>query len=288
MAELSLDRVRGALEYSYGLLFLGQSVGEEQDAQFGHFIEDEESPGPPDATTQTLLTEEIDKALAIARRPEVVFASFGDMIRVPGSKEDLLNVKASGGDVRVVYSPLDAVKIAAAHTDRQVVFFAVGFETTAPANAMAVLRARDLGIDNFSILSSHVLVPPAMEAILGAPFEELFAPPARERIQGYLKSVDRERNCVVEDSPLSLKDKTVTFRIFAIRDDEHESLIVILNDITDQNLAEDALQVSKERYLALVENSSDAILMLDSRRVIVSCNRAFLEMFGYERKETQK
>jgi len=88
---------------------------------------------------------------------------------VPGSKQDLLTVKAAGGDVRVVYSPLDAVKIAVANPGRQVVFFAVGFETTAPANAMAVLWARDLGLDNFSILSSHVLVPPAMEAILGSP-----------------------------------------------------------------------------------------------------------------------
>ena len=131
------------------------------------------------------------------------------------------------------------------------------------------------------------LISAPEEAILGTPFEELFAPPARERIQGYLKGVDRERNGVVEGSPLSLKDKTVTFRIFAIRDDEHSSLIVILNDITEQNLAEDALQVSKERYLALVESSSDAILMMDSRRVIVSCNRAFLEMFGYDRKEIE-
>ncbi len=123
-------------------------------------------PGCPVCVTPLGL---IDKALAIARRPEVVFASFGDMIRVPGSREDLLSVKAAGGDVRVVYSPLDAVKIAVANPGRQVVFFAVGFETTAPANAMAVLWARDLGLDNFSILSSHVLVPPAMEAILGSP-----------------------------------------------------------------------------------------------------------------------
>jgi hydrogenase expression/formation protein HypD len=123
-------------------------------------------PGCPVCVTPLEL---IDKALAIARRPEVVFASFGDMIRVPGSREDLLSVKSAGGDVRVVYSPLDAVKIAVANPDRQVVFFAVGFETTAPANAMAVLQARDLGLRNFSILSSHVLVPPAMEAILGSP-----------------------------------------------------------------------------------------------------------------------
>jgi len=123
-------------------------------------------PGCPVCVTSLEL---IDKALAIARRPEVIFTSFGDMIRVPGSGADLLSVKAEGGDVRIVYSPLDAVKIAAANPDRQVVFFAVGFETTAPANAMSVVRARDLGLNNYSILSSQVLVPPAMEAILGAP-----------------------------------------------------------------------------------------------------------------------
>jgi len=111
----------------------------------------------------------IDRAIAIARRPEVILTSFGDMLRVPGSGVDLLGVKAQGGDVRMVYSPLDAVKLAQKHPDRQVVFFAVGFETTAPGNAMAVWQARQLGLTNFSILCSHVLVPPAMEAILGAP-----------------------------------------------------------------------------------------------------------------------
>lgn len=123
-------------------------------------------PGCPVCVTPLEL---IDKALAIARRPEVIFTSFGDMIRVPGSDADLLSVKAEGADVRILYSPLDAVKIAAANPTRQVVFFAVGFETTAPANAMSVVRARDLGLENYSILSSHVLVPPAMETILGAP-----------------------------------------------------------------------------------------------------------------------
>jgi hydrogenase expression/formation protein HypD len=123
-------------------------------------------PGCPVCVTPLEL---IDKALAIARRRDVIFASFGDMIRVPGSGADLLSVKAEGADVRIVYSPLDAVKIAAANPERQVVFFAVGFETTAPANAMSVVRSRDLGLKNYSILSSQVLVPPAMEAILGAP-----------------------------------------------------------------------------------------------------------------------
>lgn len=123
-------------------------------------------PGCPVCVTPLEL---IDKAIAIARRPEVIFTSFGDMLRVPGSQADLLSVKAQGGDVRMVYSPLDAVKLAQQNPERQVVFFAVGFETTAPANAMAVWRAKQLGLDNFSILCSHVLVPPAMEAILGSP-----------------------------------------------------------------------------------------------------------------------
>ena len=123
-------------------------------------------PGCPVCVTPLEL---IDKALAIARRPEVIFTSFGDMVRVPGSETDLLSVKARGGDVRMVYSPLDAVKLAQKHPDREVVFFAVGFETTAPANAMAVYQAKQLGLANFSILCSHVLVPPAIEAILSSP-----------------------------------------------------------------------------------------------------------------------
>ncbi|MEJ2538482.1 MAG: hydrogenase formation protein HypD [Gemmatimonadota bacterium] len=123
-------------------------------------------PGCPVCVTPL---EMIDRAVAIAARRDVIFTSFGDMLRVPGSETDLLSVKAGGGDVRIVYSPLDAVTLARNHPDRQVVFFAVGFETTAPANAMAAWHARELGLDNFSMLVSHVLVPPAMEAILGAP-----------------------------------------------------------------------------------------------------------------------
>jgi hydrogenase expression/formation protein HypD len=121
--------------------------------------------------------ELIDKATDIAARPDVIFTSFGDMLRVPGTRTDLLAVKASGGDVRMVYSPLDALKLAKANPDRQVVFFAVGFETTAPANAMAVYQAKQQGVSNFSILVSHVLVPPAVEAILSSP---------RNRVQGFL------------------------------------------------------------------------------------------------------
>ncbi|GAA4077309.1 hydrogenase formation protein HypD [Actinomadura miaoliensis] len=120
-------------------------------------------PGCPVCVTPL---ETLDRALAIAARPEVTFTSFGDMLRVPGTSGDLLGSRARGADVRVVYTPLDAVRLAADNPGRQVVFFAVGFETTAPANAMAVLRAHALGLDNFSMLVSHVLVPPAITAIL--------------------------------------------------------------------------------------------------------------------------
>jgi len=121
-------------------------------------------PGCPVCVTPL---EMIDRAVAVASRPGVLFCSFGDMLRVPGSREDLLSVRARGGDVRIVYSPLDALTLARRHPDRPVVFFAVGFETTAPANAMAVQRAAALGLDNFSVIVAHVLVPPALEALLG-------------------------------------------------------------------------------------------------------------------------
>lgn len=140
----------------------------------GDAVEMIHGPGCPVCVTPL---EQIDKALAIAARPEVIFTSFGDMLRVPGSDCDLQQVRARGGQVRVVYSPLDALELARAHPDREVVFFAVGFETTAPANAMAVWRARELGVRNFSILVSHVTVPPAMTAILEAP---------DNRVQGFL------------------------------------------------------------------------------------------------------
>lgn len=123
-------------------------------------------PGCPVCVTPV---EVIDRAVAIARRPEVIFCSFGDMLRVPGSRESLLDVKGAGGDVRVVYSPLDALKLAAANPGRQVVFLAIGFETTAPANAMAAKLAREQGVGNFSLLVSHVLVPPAIRGIMTSP-----------------------------------------------------------------------------------------------------------------------
>lgn len=131
-------------------------------------------PGCPVCVTPLEL---IDKALAIASQPGVIFTSYGDMLRVPGSGQDLFSVRAAGGDVRVVYSPLDAVKIAQQNPDKQVVFFAIGFETTAPPNVMSVLQAKELGLKNYSILVSHMRVPPAMHAILNSP---------SNRVQGFL------------------------------------------------------------------------------------------------------
>jgi hydrogenase expression/formation protein HypD len=123
-------------------------------------------PGCPVCVTAL---ESIDRAHALARRPDVIFCSFGDMLRVPGSDGDLSQIKAQGGDVRVVYSPLDCLKVARANPAKRVVFFAIGFETTAPANAMSVWQARAEGLANYSILVSHVTVPPAMTAILESP-----------------------------------------------------------------------------------------------------------------------
>ena len=131
-------------------------------------------PGCPVCVTPL---EMIDKAHAIARRADVIFCSFGDMLRVPGSNGDLFSIKSQGGDVRVVYSPLDCLKIAKANPEKQVVFFAIGFETTAPANAMLAWQARQMGLSNVSLLVSHVLVPPAIEAILASP---------QNRVQGFL------------------------------------------------------------------------------------------------------
>ncbi|NEP45147.1 MAG: hydrogenase formation protein HypD, partial [Okeania sp. SIO2H7] len=131
-------------------------------------------PGCPVCVTPIEL---IDKAIALASLPGLIFCSFGDMLRVPGTQKDLLSTKANGGDIRIVYSPLDAVKIAAENPTKEVVFFAVGFETTTPATAMAVYQAKQQNLKNFSMLVSHVLVPPAIEALLSAP---------NTRVQGFL------------------------------------------------------------------------------------------------------
>ena len=144
------------------------------DELVGDAVEMIHGPGCPVCVTPL---EQIDKALILAQNPDVIFTSFGDMLRVPGSECDLQQVRARGGTVRVVYSPLDALQLAMRTPDKNVVFFAVGFETTAPANAMAVWRARELGVKNFSVLVSHVTVPPAMTALLSAP---------DNRVQGFL------------------------------------------------------------------------------------------------------
>jgi hydrogenase expression/formation protein HypD len=144
------------------------------DEVLGDAVEMIHGPGCPVCVTPL---EQIDRALHLAARPEVIFTSFGDMLRVPGSECDLLQIKARGGNVRVVYSPLDALELARRNPEKEVVFFAVGFETTAPANAMAVWRAKQEGVSNFSVLVSHVTVPPAMVAILESP---------DSRVQGFL------------------------------------------------------------------------------------------------------
>jgi hydrogenase expression/formation protein HypD len=131
-------------------------------------------PGCPVCVTPL---ETIDKAIALASRPDVIFVSYGDMLRVPGSRSDLLRVRAEAGDVRVVYSPMEALAIARDHPERRVVFFAIGFETTAPANAMAVRQAERLGLENFSALVAHVRVPPAIRLLLESP---------RNRVQGFI------------------------------------------------------------------------------------------------------
>ncbi len=131
-------------------------------------------PGCPVCVTPLAL---IDEAIEIAKRPDAILCSFGDMLRVPGSGEDLLTARAAGADVRIVYSPLDALEVARRNPDRTVVFFAVGFETTAPANAMSARQARELGVENFALLVAHVLVPPAIVAILVSP---------GNRVQGFL------------------------------------------------------------------------------------------------------
>jgi hydrogenase expression/formation protein HypD len=144
------------------------------DELLGDSVDLVHGPGCPVCVTPL---ETIDRAIALARRPEVTLVSYGDMLRVPGSDTDLFHVKAEGGDVRIVYSPTDAVNLARSFPDRKVVFFAIGFETTAPAHAMAVLQAERLGLKNFSLLVSHVLVPPAIRTLLRHP---------KNRVQGFI------------------------------------------------------------------------------------------------------
>jgi hydrogenase expression/formation protein HypD len=179
LAQRLLDDIRATVTRPWALMEVcgGQThtiIRNGIDQLLPEGVEMIHGPGCPVCVTPL---EMIDRALAIAEQPGVTFCSFGDMIRVPGSHDDLFAVKARGGDVRVVYSPLDAVKLAKDNPDRQVVFFGVGFETTAPANAMTVKLAREQEITNFSLLVSHVLVPPAIRAIMDSP---------SCRVQGFL------------------------------------------------------------------------------------------------------
>ncbi|WP_328320231.1 hydrogenase formation protein HypD [Streptomyces sp. NBC_00388] len=167
-AKKLLDQIRAATTRPWALMEVcgGQThsiIRHGIDQLLPDGIELIHGPGCPVCVTPL---EIIDRALAIAARPGVIFCSFGDMLRVPGSSRDLFSVKSAGGDVRVVYSPLDALKVARENPDREVVFFGIGFETTAPANAMTVHQAGRLGVRNFSMLVSHVLVPPAISAIM--------------------------------------------------------------------------------------------------------------------------
>jgi hydrogenase expression/formation protein HypD len=213
-------------------------------------------PGCPVCVTPLEL---IDKALQIAARPDVIFTSFGDMLRVPGSQKDLFQVKAEGSDVRVVYSPLDCLKIAQDNPDREVVFFGVGFETTAPANAMAVLQAHQLGIDNFSMLVSHVRVPPAIEALLSSP---------ENRVQAFLAA---GHVCTVmgtwEYGPLA----------------ERFKVPIVVTGFEPLDLARGILHVVRqlERGQAEVENAYERVVVAQGNipaqsvidRVFESCDR---------------
>jgi hydrogenase expression/formation protein HypD len=168
LAATLLDRIRATCTRRWAIMEVcgGQThsiIRHGIDQLLPDEIEMIHGPGCPVCVTPL---EIIDRALAIAAQPDVIFCSFGDMLRVPGSNQDLFRIKGNGGDVRVVYSPLDALKIAKENPERQVVFFGIGFETTAPANAMTVYQAKRLGIGNFSLLVSHVLVPPAIAAIM--------------------------------------------------------------------------------------------------------------------------
>ncbi|WP_328662854.1 hydrogenase formation protein HypD [Nocardia salmonicida] len=179
LAKKLLDQIRATTSQRWAIMEVcgGQThsiIRHGIDQLLPDEIEMIHGPGCPVCVTPL---EVIDKALEIAAQPGVIFCSFGDMLRVPGSERDLFRVKSEGGDVRVVYSPLDALTIARQNPDRQVVFFGIGFETTAPANAMTVYQAKKLGIENFSLLVSHVLVPPAIAAIMESP---------KCRVQGFL------------------------------------------------------------------------------------------------------
>jgi hydrogenase expression/formation protein HypD len=213
-------------------------------------------PGCPVCVTPLEL---IDKALEIASRPDVIFTSYGDMLRVPGSKGDLFSVRANGGDVRVVYSPLDAVRLAQENPDREVVFFAIGFETTAPANVMSVIQAESLKLENFSILVSHVRVPQAIETILSSP---------TNRVQGFLAA---GHVCAVmgywEYIPLAEKYKIpITVTGF-------EPLDIVRGILATVESLEDGSPIVKNAYLRTVTEKGNQSAQAVINQVFEECDR---------------
>jgi hydrogenase expression/formation protein HypD len=213
-------------------------------------------PGCPVCVTPLEL---IDKALALASQPNVIFTSYGDMLRVPGSQKDLFSVRAAGGDVRVVYSPLDAVKIAQENPEKEVIFFAIGFETTGPANAMSVLNAQRLGLDNYSVLVSHVRVPPAMHAILGSP---------QNRVQGFLAA---GHVCAVmgywEYTPIADQYRT------PIVVTGFEPLDIVQGILTTINLLEDNQVEVANAYARAVTKEGNIPAQNVIQQVFMSCDR---------------
>jgi len=208
----------------------------------------------------------IDKALDIAARPEVIFCSFGDMLRVPGSRSDLFQVRSEGGDVRVVYSPLDAVNLAEENPGREVVFFAIGFETTAPANAMAVHQARERGLANFSVLVSHVLVPPAIEAIVTSPTNRVDAFLAAGHVCSvmgtwqYLPLVERHRVPIVVTGfePLDVLEgvRRVVIQLEAGRaelDNAYRRVVCEAGNVAAQAMLEDVFEVCDRKWRGIGE-----------------------------------
>jgi len=213
-------------------------------------------PGCPVCVTPLEL---IDKALAIASQPEVIFTSYGDMLRVPGSQADLFSVRAAGGDIRVVYSPLDAVRLAQENPDKEVVFFAIGFETTAPANVTSVIQADNLKLDNYSILVSHVRVPPAIETILNSP---------ENRVQGFLAA---GHVCAVmgywEYLPIAEKyDIPITVTGF-------EPLDIVQGILTTVESLEAGTHEVKNAYIRTVSEAGNQAAQAVINQVFENCDR---------------
>ncbi|HZD79450.1 MAG TPA: hydrogenase formation protein HypD [Actinomycetota bacterium] len=215
-------------------------------------------PGCPVCVTPLAL---IDQAIEIAERPDAILCSFGDMLRVPGSSEDLFMARAAGGDVRVVYSPLDAVEIARRNREKTVVFFAVGFETTAPANAMAVKQAKQLGVDNFGLLVAHVLVPPAITAILVSPgnrVQAFLAPGHVCAVQGWR-----------EYEPLA-RDFRVPIVVTGFEPvDLLEGILMVVRQL------EAGRSEVENQYVRAVERDGNAAAMAVVDEVFETCDRAW-------------